>query len=119
MRYAAALTPPGNPRPRSRGIGKPVLAVIVAVIAAWALYGYAQEAYLGHRLAQQVSDLRNQNALIAAQNDGYRKDIQAISNGAADEEEARLNGYSKPNEKVYLVTSPPPPSPSPAQSPTP
>jgi cell division protein FtsB len=121
MRYAAALTPPGTPRPRSRGLRKLVLAIVFAVIAAWALYGYAQEAYLGHRLSQQVADLKNQNSLIAAQNDGYRRDIQAISNGAADEEEARMNGYSKANERVFLVTAPPTPSPAatPAQSPTP
>jgi cell division protein FtsB len=121
MRYAAALTPPGTPRPRSRGLHKPALALVLAVVAAWAMYGYAQEAYLGHRLSQQVADLKNQNRLIAAQNDGYHKDIQAISNGAADEEEARMSGYSKPNEKVFLVTTPPTPSPSapPAQSPTP
>lgn len=89
-----------------------MLALVLAVIAAWAIYGYAQEAYVGHRLSQQVADLKNQNSLIAAQNDGYRKDIQAISNGAADEEEARMNGYSKANEKVFLVTAPPTPSPA-------
>jgi cell division protein FtsB len=113
MRYAAALTPPGAPRPRTFGLRKPVIAVLLLAAAAWALYGYAQEAYLGHRLAQQVSDLRNQNALIATQNDGYHKDIQAITSGAADEEEARLNGYSKPQERVYIVTAPPTPSPAP------
>ena len=123
MRNAAALTPPGQPRNRSRGFRKPILAVVFVVVAAWAMYGYVQEAYVGHRLSQQVADLRNQNALIAAQNEGYRKDIQAIGNGAADEEEARMNGYSKPNEKVFLVTAPPSPSPSPppppSKSPTP
>jgi cell division protein FtsB len=117
MRYAAALTPPGNPRPRTFVMRKPVLILFFIVAAAWALYGYAQEAYLGHKLAQQVADLRNQNSLIAAQNDGYRKDIQAIDNGSADEEEARLNGYSKPNERVYLITEPPAPSPTPSPTP--
>ena len=113
MRYAAALTPPGTPRPRTRGLRKAVFTVAFLAAAAWALYGYAQEAYLGNRLGQQVSDLRHQNALIAAQNDGYRKDIQAISNGSADEEEARINGYTKPGERVYLITAPPSPSPTP------
>jgi len=115
MRYAAtakALTPPGAPRPRTFNVRRPVLIVVFAVIAAWALVGYAQEAYVGHRLAQQVADLRNQNAVIAAQNDGYRRDVQAIDNGSADEEEARLNGYTKPGEKVFLITDPPTPSPS-------
>ena len=113
MRYAQALTPPGTPRPRTAGLKKPILVVVFLCAAGWALYGYGQEAFLGQRLAQQVSDLRHQNSLIAAQNDGYRKDIQAISNGSTDEEEARLNGYSKPHEKVFLVTSPPSPTPNP------
>jgi len=117
MRYAAttaaALTPPGASRPRTVNVRRPILVVVFVVIAAWALIGYAQEAFIGHRLAQQVADLRNQNAVIAAQNDGYRKDIQAIDNGSANEEEARLNGYSKPGEKVFLITDPPSPSPSP------
>jgi len=94
-------------------VRRPILVVVFVVIAAWALIGYAQEAFIGHRLEQQVADLRNQNAVIAAQNDGYRKDIQAIDNGSANEEEARLNGYSKPGEKVFLITDPPSPSPSP------
>ncbi len=117
MRYAEALTPPGAPRPRTLGLRKPVMVVVFLIAAAWAVYAYAQEAFVGHRLAQQVSDLRNQNALIAAQNAGYRRDVQAITSGAADEEDARLNGYSKPQERVYIVTAPPTPaaSPSPTQ----
>src|SRR5260221_12199362 len=117
MRYAAALTPPGTPRPRTRGLRKAVFAVAFLAAAAWALYGYAQEAYLGNRLGQQVSDLRNQNALIAAQNDGYRKDIQAISNGSADEEGARINRDTKTSEKGYLVTAAPSPTPNTRGSP--
>jgi hypothetical protein len=113
MRYAQALTPPGATRPRTRPMRTLLFTILFIAAAAWALYGYAQEAYLGHRLASQVSDLRHQNNLIAAQNDGYRKDIQAITSGAADEEEARLNGYSKPSERVYLITAPPSPTPTP------
>jgi hypothetical protein len=82
------------------------------------LYAYAQEAYLSHKLGQQESDLRQQNALIGEQNQGYHRDIQAITTGAADEEEARLSGYSRPQERVYLVTAPPSPTP-PAVSPSP
>jgi hypothetical protein len=90
----------------------------LAAFVAWMAFAYAQEAYLAHRLSQQASDLRHQNTLIAAQNQGYHKDIQAISNGAADEEEARLNGYSRPSERLYLVTAPSPPaSPSPSARP--
>ena len=112
MRYAAALTPPANSRPRTFRVRKPILILILIAAAGWALYGYAQEAYIEHRLAQQVADLRNQNSLIATQNAGYKKDITEIGNGSADEEEARQSGYSKPGEKVFLVTTPPTPSPS-------
>ncbi len=94
-----------------------MLLALTAFIA-WMAYAYAQEAYLAHRLSQQAADLRQQNALIADQNQGYHKDIQAISNGAADEEQARLNGYSRPRERLYLVTAPSPPTtPSPSAKP--
>ena len=118
MRYTSALTPPGTSRPRTVGLRRIALTIVILLAAVWALYAYAQEAYLSHRLGQQVSDLRRQNALIAQQNQGYHKDIQALTTGAADEEEARLSGYSKPQERVYLVTSPPSPTPPP-QSPSP
>ena len=71
---------------------------------------HVQEAFLVHRLGQQVSDLRRQDALIGAQNQGYHKDITAITSGAASEEEARLNGYSRPSEKLYLVNGTPSPA---------
>jgi cell division protein FtsB len=112
-RYTAALTPPGTPRPHSGGLRRIALTIVILVAAVWAVYAYAQEAYLSHKLSQQVSDLRRQNALIAEQNQGYHKDIQALTSGAADEEEARLSGYSRPQERVYLVTSPPSPTPPP------
>jgi cell division protein FtsB len=94
-----------------------VLLIAAGVVLVWAGLAFVQEAYVSHKLSQQVSDLRRQNAEIAAQNAGYIKDVQALTSGAADEEEARLNGYAKPNEKLYLVTTPPTPSPSPSASP--
>jgi len=118
MRYTTALTAPGAPRPRTNGFRRIALTVVFFGVAVWALYAYAQEAYLTHKLSQQVSDLRGQNALIAEQNQGYHRDIQAITTGAADEEEARLSGYSRPQERVYLVTTAPSPTPV-AASPSP
>ncbi len=117
MRYTTALTPPGVPRPRSNGLRRIALTMVFVLAAVWALYAYAQEAFLSHKLGQQVSDLRRQNGLISAQNQGYHRDIQAITTGAGNEEEARQNGYSRPQEKVYLVTAAPSPTP-PAQSPS-
>jgi cell division protein FtsB len=124
MRYTTALTAPGVPRPRSNGLRRIALTIVFVLAAIWALYAYAQEAYVSHKLDQQASDLRRQNALITSQNQGYHQDIQAITTGAGNEEEARRNGYSKPQEKVYLVTAapsptPPAPSPSPKASPSP
>ena len=112
MRHTTiALAPPGVPRPRLFAARRTIVLAVVLCAAGWAAIAYAQEAYLGHRLSQQVSDLRHQNQVLAAQNQGYHQDISAINSGAADEEEARRNGYSKPYEHVYLVTSPAPPSP--------
>ena len=101
---------------RTFGVRKLVILLVAAVALAWAGVAFAQEAYVSHRLSQQVTDLRKQNTEIAAQNAGYRKDVQGLTSGTADEEEARLNGYAKPNEKLYLVTTPPSPSPSPSPS---
>jgi len=114
MRYTTTLTAPRGVRPRGLGARRALVLLVLAIAAGWALYAYAQEAYLSHKLNQQVSDLRRQNALIAAQNRGYHKDIQALTSGAADEEEARLNGYSRQHERVYLVTAGPSPSATPA-----
>ena len=116
MRSTRALAVAGSVRTNSLGLRNLVLLIAAGIVHVWAGIAFAQEAYLSHKLSQQVSDLRRQNAQIAAQNAGYKKDVAALSSGTADEEEARLNGYAKPNEKLYLVTTPSPPvvpSPSP------
>ena len=117
MRYTTALTSPGGSRPRTRGVRRTAFLIVVAIAALWTAYAYAQELFLEHRLSQQVADLRHQNGLLAAQNQGYHKDIKALMTGTADEEEARLNGYSKPQERLYLVAPTPSPTPA-APSPT-
>ena len=109
----------GTVRSNALSMRHTIVMAAVIVGALWVAYGFAQEAYLGHKLSQQVSDLRHQNAVLAAQNTGYNKDIDAMTSGAADEEEARLNGYTKPWEKLYLVTEAPSPSPSSSPGPTP
>ncbi|HKW71691.1 MAG TPA: hypothetical protein VJQ08_02550 [Candidatus Dormibacteraeota bacterium] len=117
MRQTRALTVPGSTtRTTSFGVRRALVALVALAVIVWAGIAFAQEAYVGHKLSEQVSDLRRQNAEIAAQNSGYRKDVQALSNGNGNEEEARLNGFAKPNERTYLVTSP---SPSPVTSPSP
>ena len=103
----------GNVRKSAFGLPRALLFGAVLVLAAWTIYAFAQEAYIGHKLTQQAAELHRQNMVLAAQNQGYRKDVQAITSGTASEEEARLNGYARANERVYLVTVAPSPSPAP------
>ena len=81
-------------------------------LCTWALYSLAQESYLDHQLSSQAGKLAHQNDELSAQNDGYRRDIAALQTGAAAEEDARLNGYARSDEKVYLIGPAPTPSPS-------
>jgi len=118
MRQSKALTAVGTVRTNSFGVRQLVVLVIGGVALVWGGIAFAQEAYVSHKLSQQVSDLRRQNAEIAAQNAGYKKDVQGLTSGTANEEEARLNGYAKANEKTYLVTTQPTPSPRPSPRPS-
>src|SRR3977135_359049 len=118
MRHSKAIVAAGTMRTSALGMRHVLILAAILAAAIWAGVAFAQEAYIGHKLSQQVADLRKQNVVLAAQNQGYHKDVQAITSGAADEEEARLNGYAKPQERLYLVTAPPSPSPQPAASPS-
>jgi hypothetical protein len=110
----------GNVRKSALGWRRALLIAATLVLGAWTAYAFAQEAYIGHKLSQQAADLHRQNAMLAAQNQGYSKDLQAITSGAANEEEARLNGSARAQEHLYLVTVAPSPSPAPpTSSPTP
>jgi hypothetical protein len=102
----------------SFGVRHAVLGLVACVGIVWAGVAFAQEAFIGHKLSQQAAALRQQNIQLAAQNQGYRKDVSAITSGAANEEEARQSGYTRPNERVYLVAPIPTPSPSPRPSPS-
>jgi cell division protein FtsB len=117
MRHSKAIVAAGTVRTSALGMRHALLLAAIVAVAIWAGVAFAQEAYIGHRLSQQAADLRKQNAVLAAQNQGYHRDVQAISSGAADEEEARLNGYAKPQERLYLVTAAPSPSPTPTTPP--
>jgi cell division protein FtsB len=112
MRYSSKPTAAaGSIRVNAFGLRQTVVLIAAGVALIWIAIAFAQEAYVGQRLGAQASELRRQNAQIAAQNAGYRKDVQALTNGSADEEEARKNGFAMPYERTYLVTSP---TPSPA-----
>jgi cell division protein FtsB len=119
MRHSKPIVAGGTLRTSAFGVRHAVIGLAASISVIWAGAAFAQEAYLSHKLSDQVANMRHQNAVLAAQNAGYRKDVQALSSGVADEEEARLNGYAKPNEKLYLVTVPPSPSPAASPSPSP
>jgi cell division protein FtsB len=121
MRLSKPIVAGGTLRTSAFGVRHAVIAMAALIAFVWAGAAFAQEAYLSHKLGDQVANLRKQNALLAGQNAGYRKDVDALKTGVANEEEARLNGYARPNEKLYLVTAPVSPSPSttPSASPSP
>jgi cell division protein FtsB len=118
MRHSRAIATSGV-RSATLGVRHLVIVAVISAAVIWAGVAFAQEAFIGHKLNQQSADLRHQNAVLAAQNGGYRRDVQALTSGAANEEVARLNGYAHPNERLYLVTAPASPVPSPSASPSP
>jgi cell division protein FtsB len=77
-------------------------------LAAWAVVAFGQEAWTANRLQADAAALRSRNAMLQVQNDDYRRDILAVQSGGAAEEVARQNGYSRPDEHLYLVSAPPP-----------
>lgn len=105
----SGIVHPRLPWPRRSLVQAGVLVVAIAV--AWA---FGQEAWAAHQLQAQAADLRARNAYLETQNNDYRRDIGAVQSGAAGEEVARENGYSKPGEKIYVIGSPPAPTPAPA-----
>ncbi|HEV2030262.1 MAG TPA: hypothetical protein VGS16_17305 [Candidatus Dormibacteraeota bacterium] len=119
MKYNRVIVASGTLRSSAFGMRHALVVAAVLGALGWAGVAFAQEAYIGHKLSQQVADLRHQNTVLAAQNQGYKKDVQAITSGTANEEEARLNGYARPQERLYLVTAAPTPSPSPSPSASP
>lgn len=93
------------------------LLAAMAVLALWMAGSLVQEFSLNQSLSRQAADLRDRNASLRTTNDEYRKDIAAVSSGAAAEEEARKDGYARSDEKLYLIATPPPPTPTPTPAP--
>jgi cell division protein FtsB len=119
MRHNLTAADPEGTRPSFFGARRLIAGLVIGATVIWAGVAFAQEAYLSHKLSQQVAALRTENAVIAAQNQAYRKDVQGITSGSASEEEARRSGYARPNEHLYLVTVSPSPSPTPPPSASP
>ena len=109
MRHRRASVSNGVLRPRRLRLSREMLLLVgLSVVALWIVWAFAQELYLSHELSRQAADVRRQNAALQVANEGYRRDIAAVSSGAAAEEEARLNGYARSDEKLYLISAPAP-----------
>ena len=107
MRQRRASASNGALRPRSLRASREVLLLVgLALVAIWIVWAFAQEVFLSYQLTRDASDLKNQNAALQVANEGYRRDIAAVSSGGAAEEEARLNGYVRSDEKLYVVSQP-------------
>src|SRR5665811_1602745 len=98
MRHSKAIVSAGSVRSSGRGVRRTSIVAVVPDIAVWVSYAFEQEVYIGHKLSQPVADLHRQNARMAAENKGYRKDVLSLISGAANEEEARQNGYARAGE---------------------
>jgi hypothetical protein len=94
-----------TPAPLSKQV---ILLALLLVVTVWVAYAFAQEVFLNHQLNAQAADLRRQNATVAAQNDGYRRDLLASSAGSSAGEDARAHGYARSDERVYVVGGPAP-----------
>jgi cell division protein FtsB len=105
MRHRFASASDGVLRPRRVRVSRELLLLAsLAVLAVWIVAAFGQELYLSYQLTRQAADLRRENAALQVANEGYQRDIAAVSSGAAAEEEARLNGYSRADERLYLIT---------------
>jgi cell division protein FtsB len=90
------------------------LLAAMTVFGLWMVGSLFQELSLNASLNQQAASLRDQNTALRTTNDSYRKDIGAVTSGAAAEEEARKDGYARSGEKLYVVATPPAAQPAPA-----
>jgi cell division protein FtsB len=106
MRTRRALATRGTLNVRGHLSSETVVLAAMALVALWLLWSLAQAVAVDWWLNRQVADLQAQNADLQATNQAYRRDIAAVSSGAAVEEDARLNGYARPGEHLYLVGQP-------------
>jgi cell division protein FtsB len=114
MRHRRASASNGILDQRVRLSHQTFLLAAMAMIGLWMVGSLVQEVSLNQSLSRQSTDLRDRNAALRTTNDQYRKDIAAVSSGSAAEEEARMDGYARSDEKIYVITTPPPATPAPA-----
>src|SRR5437016_7788469 len=112
MRHRKASAIYGIVDQRVRISRETLIVGLLVLVAIWLVWSFAQEVILSRDLGHQAADLRQQNSALQAENRGYQRDIVASTSGAAAEEEARGDGYSKPKEKLYLIGDSPSPTPN-------
>src|SRR5260370_7316254 len=96
MRNSKVFVAAGSVRTGGLSMRHAVTSAVFLVVAIWVGYVFAQEAYLSHKLTQQAADIRHQNVVIASQNQGYKKDVQAITSGSANEDQPPSTAYPQP-----------------------
>lgn len=91
-----------------------ILLLVVAVATIWMSWALIQQVNIRDQISAEAAQLRRQNAQLAAQNHNSQQDIQNVRSGGFNEQEARMDGYTRPGERVYVVAAPPAPKAVPA-----
>ncbi|HVH65339.1 MAG TPA: septum formation initiator family protein [Candidatus Acidoferrum sp.] len=80
--------------------------VVVAAIVLWGVWAFGSELVLNFRLNQEVQQLRDGNAQLAASNEQTRRQLSAAGSPGSMEEAARKAGFARPGEQVYVIVKP-------------
>ncbi len=72
---------------------------------------------VAYRLQLQTAVLRSENARFVEQNEDLRRALAGSDSATVREEEPRKLGYARPDERVYVLTSPSPMPPAPSVPP--
>lgn len=80
--------------------------VVVAGIVIWGVWAFGSELMLNLRLDQEVQQLREGNAQLAASNADTRKQLAVSGSPSSLEEAARKAGFARPGEQVYVIVKP-------------
>ena len=83
-----------------------VIWLVVAAIVVWGVWAFGSELMLNLRLDQQVQQLRDGNAQLAASNADTRRQLAVSGSPGSLEEAARKAGFARPGEQVYVIVKP-------------
>lgn len=83
-----------------------VIWILVVAIVVWGVWAFGSELLLNLRLGQQLQQLRDSNAQLAAANGQARRQLALVGSPGALEEAARKAGFARPGEQVYVIVKP-------------